>query len=262
LAGFSLARNRSEEQQRRDIKDDLDAVEKVFDDAQAYIKAKDADPTIATDLRYEAMRPELKGEKPIFVSAAMASQIESAVAWGQRRGLKIVIVGGDQADQVSALLKKHDVPVIIGEIHRLPMHRQDGFDQPYALPARLHEAGVRFCIANNGEPAHERNLNHMAGTAAAYGLPKDEALKAVTINAANIIGVGAQLGSLEPGKSATLIVTSGDPLEITSDTLIAFIDGRRIDLGSRHKALYEKYREKYKQLGLIHDRDDHNQRGR
>lgn len=248
---------RSEEQQRREIREDLEAVEKVFDDAQAYIRAKDADPALTTDLRYEGMRAALAGEKPIFVSAALASQIESAVAWANRRGLKIVIVGGDQADQVSGLLKKHDIPVIIGGTHRLPNRRQDAIDQPFALPAKLHAAGVRFCIATADEAAHERHLNHMAGTAAAFGLPKDEALKAVTLSPAQILGAADRLGSLEVGKSATLIVTSGDPLEITTDTLIAFIDGRRIDLGDRQKSLYAKYQEKYKQLGLLDEHPDH-----
>jgi imidazolonepropionase-like amidohydrolase len=241
----------SEEQQRRSIREDLDAVEQFFDDAAAYVKARDADPTLTTDLRYEGMRAVLAKEKPVFVSAALAGQIESAVGWAVRRGLNIVIVGGDQADRVSHLLKKHDIPVIIGGIHRMPSRAQDDFDQAYALPAKLHEAGVRFCIATGGEAAHERHLNHNAGTAAAYGLPKDEALKSLTLNAADIIGLGSTLGSLDNGKAATLIVTTGDPLEITTDTLMAYIDGRRIDLASRHTMLYHKYQEKYRQLGLL-----------
>jgi imidazolonepropionase-like amidohydrolase len=141
--------------------------------------------------------------------------------------------------------------VIIGGTHRMPSRRHDDYDAAYTLPNKLYEAGVKFAIATGGEAAHERHLNHNAGIAAAYGLPKDQALKSVTLNAADIIGQGERLGSLEVGKSATLIVTTGDPLEITSDVMVAFIDGRRIDLGNRQKALYEKYREKYRQLGLI-----------
>jgi hypothetical protein len=244
--------DRSEEQQRKEIKDDLDAVEKVFDQAVAYIKARDADSTVAPDLRYEAMRPALQGEprKPVFVSASSVGQIESAVAWAQRRNLKIVIVGGDQADKAAPLLTKHNIPVIIGGIHRLPSRRHDHYDRPFTLPARLHELGVRFCIASGADAAHERNLNHMAGAAAAFGLPKDQAIKAVTLWAAQIIGIGDKYGSIETGKSATLILTTGDPLEITTDTLVAYIDGRRIDLGNRQKSLYDKYQEKYRQLGI------------
>ena len=246
---------RNEEQQRREIRDDLEAIERFFDEAAAYVKAKDNDPALRTDLRYEGMRAALRGEKPIFVSAALSSQIESAVGWANRRGFKIVIVGGDQADRVTSLLKQYDIPVIVGGIHRLPSRAHDDYDQAFRLPAKLHEAGVRFCIATGGEAAHERNLNHQAGTAAAYGLPKDEAFKAVTLNAAQILGLGDRLGSLEAGKSATLIVTTGDPLELTTDTLMAFIDGRKIDLGSRHKALFEKYQQKYQQLGLIESKE-------
>jgi imidazolonepropionase-like amidohydrolase len=241
----------SEEEQRKQIKEDLEAIEKVFNDAAAYIQARDADSTVNTDMRYEAMRPMLKGDKPVFISASMAGQIESAVAWANRRGLKIVIVGGAQADQVTDLLKQHDVPVIITGVHRVPLRRQDAYDQPFSLPAKLHEAGVRFCIATDGEASNLRNLAHQAATAAAYGLPRESALKAITLFPAQILGADGSLGSIEVGKSATLILTTGDPLDITNDVLVAFIDGRKIDLGSRHKSLHEKYREKYRQLGLI-----------
>jgi imidazolonepropionase-like amidohydrolase len=110
-----------------------------------------------------------------------------------------------------------------------------------ALPAKLHEAGVRFAITCGGAPADVRHLNHMAATAAAFGLPEDEALKSVTLNAAQILGLGDSLGSIERGKSATLIVTNGDPLELTTETLVAYIDGRQIDLSDRQKSLYERY---------------------
>ena len=242
---------RNEEQQRREIREELEAIEQVFDDAVAYLNAKDANPTLETDLRYEHMRGAIEGKKPIFISAALAGQIESAIAWSQRRGLKIAIIGGAQADKVAPLLKKHDIPVILTDIHRLPTRRHDAYDAAFSLPARLHAAGVRFCFATGGEPANERNLNHMAGTSVAYGLAAEEALKAITLNSAEIIGLKDRLGSLEIGKQATLIITSGSPLEITTDTLVAYIDGRRIDLGSRHKALYDKYQEKYRQLGFL-----------
>jgi imidazolonepropionase-like amidohydrolase len=241
----------SEDEQRKQIKEDLQAVDDLFDDAQAYIAAKDSDPTVKTDMRFEAMRPAIRGEKPVFVSANLAGQIESAVAWANRRGVKIIIVGGTQADQVTDLLKKHDVPVIISGTHRLPPRRQDNYDQPFALAATLQQAGVRYCLATQGEAATLRNLPHQAATAATYGLPPEDALKAITLYPAQILGIDDTYGSIEVGKSATLILTTGDPLEITNDVLVAFIDGRKIDLGSRHKSLHEKYREKYRQLGLV-----------
>jgi imidazolonepropionase-like amidohydrolase len=234
-----------------DANADIDAIDKLLDDANSYYAAREAGTSATTDLRYEALRAIIKGEKPVFISATSPGQIESAVAWAARRNVRIVIVGGTQADRCAALLKKHDIPVIVTGTHRLPQRRYEGYDAGYTLPARLDEAGVRFCITAGGEAAHDRNLNHMAASAAAYGLDKEQALRSVTLSAAEIIGQGQTLGSLEVGKNATLIVISGDPLEITSDTLIAFIDGRRIDLGSRQKSLYAKYQEKYMQLGLI-----------
>jgi imidazolonepropionase-like amidohydrolase len=232
---------------------DILAIDKYFDDAQTYFKARENDTTarVTTDLRYEAMRPFVAGEKPLFISATSPGQIDSAITWSARRGVKIVIVGGTQADRCAALLKKYDVPVIITGTHRMAQRRYEAYDSGYTLPERLRQAGVRFCLSAGGEAAHDRNLNHQAATAAAYGLPKDEALKMVTLSAAQIIDQGDALGSLEVGKNATLIVTSGDPLEITSDTLIAFIDGRRIDLGTRQKSLFAKYQEKYRQLGIL-----------
>jgi imidazolonepropionase-like amidohydrolase len=240
-----------EKEQRKEIGERLEAIDRLFDDAIAYFRSADTDPKQATDLRYEAMRAAISGLKPVFVRASSRGQIESAVAWATRRDLNIVVVGGREADGAVALLRKHDVPVVIAGLHRLPRNRHDPYDGPFTLPARLHEAGIKVAIASGSGAAHERNLNHNAATAIAYGLPRDQALKAVTIQAAEIVGLGASHGSLEKGKAATLIVTTGDPLEITTDTLLAFIDGRRIDLGNRHKALYEKYREKYRQLGLI-----------
>jgi imidazolonepropionase-like amidohydrolase len=152
------------------------------------------------------------------------------------------------------LLRQHDIPVIVGGLHRLPSARHEPYDQAFTLPAKLHEGGVRFCIASGSwSAAHERSLNHNAATAAAFGLPKEEALRSVTLHAAEILGVGDRLGSIEVGKAATLIITDGDPLELGTDTLLAFIDGRRIDLGNRQKALYEKYRQKYRRLGLIEE---------
>jgi imidazolonepropionase-like amidohydrolase len=240
-----------ESEQRKQIGERLDAIDRLFDDAIAYYRAVETDPAQATDLRYEALRAAIDRVKPVFVRASTRGQIESAVAWAARRDLKIVIVGGREAEAAADLLREHDVPVIIGGLHYQPRHRDDPYDEPFTLPARLHEAGVRFAIASGNGAAHERRLNHNAGTAVAYGLPRQKALEAVTLEAARIVGLGATHGSLEVDKAATLIVTTGDPLQITTETLLAFIDGRRIDLGNRHRTLYEKYREKYRRLGLI-----------
>ena len=232
-------------------KEAINSINEFFDAAERYLAARESDDTVPIDSRYEAMRGYVTGEEPIYVRADSAGQIESAVAWANRRGLRIVIVGGREADEAAPVLAKHQVPVIIGGTHRTPSRRHDNYDTPFTLPKKLHEGGVLFSIGTGGQAAHERNLNHQAATAAAYGLPREEAFKSVTINAAKILGIDEEYGSLESDKSATMIISTGDPLEITSDVLVAFIDGRRIDLGSRHKRLYEKYQEKYRQLGLI-----------
>ncbi len=153
-------------------------------------------------------------------------------------------------------MKKLDVPVIVGGVHRLPARRSEDYDSAFTLPARLREAGIKYCIAgeiggaSSGGPSNVRNLPYHAATAAAYGLPADEALKAVTLYPAEILGVADRIGSLEPKKDATLIVTTGDPLEIATQVTAAYIQGRRVDLNNRHKRLWEKYKEKYRRLGI------------
>ncbi len=238
-------------EQRQGIAEQLAMIDAIFDDAEAYFAAREHDDDVTTDLRYEAMRDCLAGNRPLFVWASSVGQIESAITWADKRGYKIVILGGLEADRALPILKKHDVPVVINGVHRMPSRRHDAYDRAYTLPKVLHEVGVKFCIAPGGRDGMERTLGHHAATAAAYGLPRDEALKSVTLSAAEILGVGATHGSLERGKAATLILTTGDPLEITTEVVMAFIDGRRIDLSSRHTQMYEKYREKYKQKGII-----------
>jgi len=255
--------DRPAEDQMRRIAEDHAAIERFFDDAKAALAQRDADPTRPIDLRFEAMRPVLEGREPLFVSASSVGQIEAALTFSKRRGLRLTIVGGAEADKVAALLREADVPVIVMGTHRLPTRRSDGYDTPFTLPARLHAAGVRVAIAAGDRPAHERNLPHHVATAVAHGLPRDEGIRAITLNAAKVLGIEATHGSLEVGKSATLIITrgsalsgdiEGDPLEMTTQIEIAFIDGRRIDLGSRHTRLDEKYREKFRQLGIIEPR--------
>ena len=229
----------------------LEELDQLFDDAGAWLHALEAGAELEPDIRFEAMAGAISGLKPVFVKARSAAEIESAVAWAVRRDLDIIIVGGHEADRVTELLTAHDVPVIITGVLRLPRARDDAVDAPFTLPRRLFDAGVRFCISSAEEPAHERNLPYHAAKAAAYGLPREEALRSITLSAAEIIGQGDRLGSIEIGKSGTLIITNGDPLEVTTDILHAFIDGRDIDLGTRHTELAEKYREKYRQQGRL-----------
>ncbi|HCA39632.1 MAG TPA: imidazolonepropionase [Phycisphaerales bacterium] len=223
----------------------LDTLNDYLDEAEAYLAACDADNTLTPDSRAESLRPALAGEQPVLIKASTAGQIATAVAWAKMRGLDPIILGGEEADEVASLLVEEDVPVIVRGVHRYPRSRSRNPDEPHALPARLRDKGVRFCIAPRDRPAHLRNLPHHAATAVANGLTPKEGLRAITIDAAEIIGVGETLGSLEPGKSATFIVTTGDPLQIRTEVEQAWIDGRPIDLSTRHTQLRDKYRRKY-----------------
>ncbi len=243
-------------QQTSRSKEQIAAIDRFFDDAEAWVAARAADPTVAFNARFAAMAPVLSGKEPVFIDASRASQIESAVAWAGNRDLKLVIVGGTAAGDCAGLLAENRIPVMLRGTHRLPLNRHDPHDAPFTTPKRLRDAGVLFSIGNaDSEPAHERGLGHHAATAAAHGLPRGAALRSVTLSPAEIVGLGDELGSIEDGKAATLLVTTGDPLEITSEILVAFIDGRRIDLDDRQKMLVRKYREKYRQLGLYDQPD-------
>ena len=229
----------------------LAAIDDTLRLAQAYAAAKDADPSAPTDLRWEAMRPVFPGGKatqlPVYITAGDADQITAAVTWAVDRKLKPVILGGRDAEQCAALLKRHDVPVIITGTHAFPKRADSPYDDAFTLPARLAAAGVRFAISSADRTAHERNLPYNAGLAIAYGLDADAALKSVTLWPAQILGVDEDLGSLEVGKSATLFLASGDPLDFTTTITGAYIDGREIDLSNKQSKLADKYREKYKQ---------------
>jgi imidazolonepropionase-like amidohydrolase len=241
---------------RKSVKDQQKEIDKAqkqirdaFHVARAYWQSrKNPGPDFKTDLRWEALMPVFEGKLPLFVHASSLAQIQAALAWAKEMQLKIVLVDGDDAWRVAAQLKESDVPVILGPATSLPPRRDDDYDSGWSSAAKLQQAGVRFCIASNGRGAetNERNVGYEAGLAAGYGLPKEEALKAVTLYPAQILGIADRLGSLETGKAATLIVTNGDPLDFPTQVEAAFVDGRKIDLSNRQTRLRDKYREKYR----------------
>lgn len=241
--------NTPEEEQLKNIRQSLHVIDRAFATAKSYAAAKAADPATPVDLRWEAMHSVLPGDGqlPVFVSAGSMDQITAAISWATPLGLKLVIVGGSEAPMCAELLKTHNVPVIVLGTHGFPRREDGDFDESYSLPSKLEAAGVKWCMASGEETAHERNLPYSAGRAAAYGLPKDAALRSITLSSAEILGIADQYGSLDAGKSATLIITDGDPLEMTSHVTAAYIDGRAIDLSTKQTKLAEKYREKYKQ---------------
>ncbi len=243
----------SEEEQKKAIESGINELRDAFDDARAYLKAKKADgANHNTDLRWESFTPLFEKKMPLIVGANEVSQIESAVQFAKEQNVELIIHGGRDSWKVAGLLKENNVGVIVEPVHDLPNRRWEEYDNPFTVPLKLYEAGVLFAISGGGNSTMaERNIGFQAATAASYGLPKEEALRSITINAAKLLRIDAMVGSLEVGKDATLIVSTGDPLEIMSNVEIEFIQGKNIDLRSRHTELWKKYQEKYRQMGLL-----------
>jgi len=218
-----------------------------FAEARAYRDATAAGEEVRTDSRYAAMIPALDGEIPVVVSADGAAQINDAITWAQEEGVRLVIRGGGDAIHVADRLVANDIPVILTSTMAAPSRDYEGYDGAYTMPARLHEAGVRFAISGGSGALYTNRLPWEAGVAVAFGLPEEEALKAVTINAAEFMGISDRVGSLEPGKQATLLITTGTPLDMTSDIVQSYIQGREIDMNDIQKHFFDKYMEKVRQ---------------
>jgi imidazolonepropionase-like amidohydrolase len=238
---------RAAEEQRRALAERLKLIRDTFAAARAYGAAKAAG-AVDTDLRLEAVLPVLRGEVKLFIHADTIAQIHAALDWARDEKLAFTLVGGRDAWRVADRLKEAGVGVILAGTFNLPPRRDDAYDVPYAAPAKLQAAGVKFCIAMGtdgaSETANERNLPYEAAIAAGFGLSREDALKSVTLYAAQLLGVEQELGSLDVGKRATLIVTDGDALELTTNVLQAYIDGAAIDLRSRQTELYKKYKQR------------------
>jgi imidazolonepropionase-like amidohydrolase len=224
----------------------LNALRQKLDDAKAYAQALEARakdkslPARPADHVLEALIPVIKGELPVVLTASSEKDIKGAIELADKYKLKLIIRDADEAWKVASLLKEKNIPVIIGPVTEVPRREDDDYDLQFAHAAKLHQAGVRFAFQTS-DAAYVRNLPYQAGTAAAFGLPKDEALKAVTIYPAQIFGVDKLVGSIEAGKLANLIVTDGDPLEFKTSVKHMFINGHPVDLSSRHTKLYDKF---------------------
>jgi imidazolonepropionase-like amidohydrolase len=237
---------KSDDDVRKEKDEALKELSEALAAARAYLKAKNAVSDGKTappdkNTKWEAMIPLLEGKIPLIVAAGDIRQIKDAVEWAEKEKIPLIIQGGYDAWRVAELLAKKHVPVILAPTLSLPAREDEAYDAAYTNAMKLHEAGVLFAFSAGGA-SNVRILPYQAAMAAAFGLPKDEALKGVTLYPARILGVEDRLGSLEAGKDATLIVTDGDPLEIRTQVLSAYIDGRPINLDNRQKQLYEKYK--------------------
>lgn len=218
-------------------------IKTFFREAQAY--ANETGRT-STNLKYEAVKGLFNKSQKLFVHCDIVKEMLIAVDFAKEFGMDVVIVGGSESYQMPELLKQNNIAVILNQMHSLPTSIDDDVDQPYKTAAALQKAGVLFAINDADGQTRGRNLAFNAGTAAAYGLTKEQALQAITLNPAKILGIGDQAGSIEVGKDASLVVSEGDILDMRSSIILhAFIQGRKVDLTDKHKQLDERYRKKY-----------------
>ncbi len=233
----------------------IQEIDDLIQESRAYAQLKaTGSPSFKHNLRLEGMLPVITGDIPMFIHANEVRQIEAAVYWAERQSVKMVLVGGKDSWRVTQILKDREIPVIYTQTHSTPMRRFEQYDQAFITPSQLYAAGVKFCISNSESPfqtPHIRNLPYHAAKAASYGLSWKEALRSITLSTAEILGVEDQVGSLEASKDATFFIADGDILDIRTQVNMAFVQGRRVDLSDRHKTLYSKYRNKYKQKGIL-----------
>ena len=238
----TAGRRSKPEEVKEELEKSLKTINTTLDDAAAYMKARDAGADIDIDAKFDGLIPVLKGDMALLIAASEKNQIESALDWAAERELtNIILLSGPDAQYVAARLAEENVPVILSAVHTLPRRRWEPYDMPFVAAAKLHEAGVKFAIAGDTD-SNVRNIPFEAATAAAYGLPKDAALRSVTLAPAEILGVAQRVGSLEAGKDASFLVTDGDPLEILTRIERVWVGGAEVDLTEDPQyRLYEKY---------------------
>jgi imidazolonepropionase-like amidohydrolase len=225
-----------------------DEIYAFFEQSLAYSQGNNSE----IDLRLKAMQGIFSGDQRLFIHADFAPEINDIIDFSRRFNLKYpVIVGGSDAYLVADLLKENHFSVMLGRPHALPNFDESLTYDAYQNAYLLQKAGVPYCIqpAGDMEVMNARNLPFLAGTAWAYGLTEEEAVAAISLNVAKIIGIDRQTGSLEAGKDATLFISDGNALDMrTNNVVCALIKGNFIDLGNHQKDLAKKYNEKY---GLV-----------
>ncbi len=244
---FAAAQNAQDVNRTRQLQ--LDSLRAMLKDAAAYGDVQDAYakdksiPRPRQDVVLAALVPAVRGKQPVLFVADRANDIREAVTFAEENKVKPIILGGRDAWQIAPFLKQHDVPVLLGSVMDLPSREDDPYDINFSAPSKLAAAGVRFAITSGGRGSEVRTHPNTAGVAA-FGLSKEDALKAVTLWPAQILGVGDRLGTLEPGKVANVVVTTGDLLEAKTDTKYLFIDGRPVPLDTKHTDMYTKFKDR------------------
>jgi imidazolonepropionase-like amidohydrolase len=228
------------------VKRGLDQIEEIMQFLRA-AKAYAAESAHEfRNLKFEAVQGLFSKKQKLYIHCDVVREILAAIDFKTEFGFDIVLVGASESVQVADLLKKNDIPVILSQMHALPTLADDGVDLPYQTPALLQKAGVLFAINDEDGQHRGKNLPFNAGTAVAYGLTKEQALSAITLNAAKILGIADRTGSIETGKDANIVISEGDILDMRSSNIsMVMIGGRIVSLTDKHKQLYARYVYKY-----------------
>ncbi len=240
----SFWEKRPPEKQKEDQEKERARLKELFAQIKAYDKARQADKQQAIDVRWEAMRPVLRGDMPLFIHVNDYRQIEEAIHFAQSESLKVILVGVSDADKAIDLLQAHKIPVIYTSPWGRPDRSDEALDKAYRMPGLLEQKGIEYALTVGGS-WNMRDLPFAAGQSIAYGVSPETALKSITLTPAELLGVDETMGSLTVGKQATLIISQGDLFDhLTHHVETMYIDGRPVDLDNRHKRLYEKYSKK------------------
>lgn len=240
---FTGGRNQPETDPVKEGLDKIEDVKKFFREAKAY--SQETEHT-QTNLKFEALKPLFAKQEKFFIHADVVKQLLVAVDFAKEFGIDVVIVGGTESWQIADLLKKNNISVILSREYNLPETDDDDIDQPFKTPFMLKQAGVLFALNDDNDETRYRNLAFNAGTAAAYGLTKEEALQSITLNAAKILGIDDRTGTIEEGKDANIVISDGDILDMRTSIIAAvFIQGRKVSLENKQTQLYNRYMTKY-----------------
>lgn len=240
--------NKPADVQRKENQESLDKLYAVFEQAKMYSQMAQNGDVNEKDIRMEAMRPIFENGMNVFIDAGEYRQILEVIKFTKKFGLKTVLVGGYDAWRCADELREAGISVIIPRTHSLPARDEDAYDEQFLLPKKLAEKNVVFAFSDNGS-WQQRNVGFQAGTAVAFGLSEEDALKGLTLYPAKILGVENTLGSIEVGKDASIFVSTGNAIDaLTNNVTLAFIQGKKISLENRHTRLADKYRERYRRM--------------
>ena len=230
-----------ETKENKKYQNKINELQKLFSKAKAYESSSKI-----MDLKMESMKGLFDGAKNLYIHANSGSDMRDAIDFSKKYHVKnIIIIGGEDALSISAILVEKNIPIILNRVHRLPKSQDSPVDEPFKQAKKLNDAGVLFCLSYEGdmEAMGARNLSFTAGTTIAYGLEYEKAVQSITLNTAEILGISDIVGSIENGKNATFFISSGDALDMrTNNVEQAFINGASIDLNNHQKELFNKYK--------------------